>query len=241
MEGSMGVFRWISERVIPPAFDLRLMGWMMVNDDDPVECVMIVPAADVMDPDGSTPTAPILRAHHLAIVAGVNDPAKRARLLDQGFGDAVSDDVTIAELHARVRRLPVSRESSPASRNWLPRRRTVAGLQLDLLSRDAISAGQPLGLKPREFDLLWRLADTPNETVSKQALVYDVLRLSFEPASNSIAVHMSRLRGKLVAIGLRNLVETEAGGYRLCLPSTGLQAPWTTDVPPASEADPRWC
>lgn len=237
----MGVFRWVSERTIPPAFDLRLMGWMIAADDDPVECVTIVPAADLGDTHAPAPAALVPHARRLALVGGVNDPGERAWLLDEGFGDVVGDDVTIAELHSRVRRLPVSRQGSPASRNWLPRRRTVAGLELDLLTRDAISAGQPLGLKPREFELLWRLSDTPNATVSKQALVHDVLRLSFEPASNSIAVHMSRLRGKLVGVGLRDLVETEAGGYRLCLPPTGLPAPWTTDLAPASGADPRWC
>ena len=237
----MGVFRWTSERAIPPALDLRLLGWMMAEYDDPVECVLIVPAADLGGSDRSASAAMIPSARHRALVGGVNDPGERARLLDQGFGDAVSDDVTLVELHARVRRLPVSRPALPASRNWLPRRRTVAGLELDLMTRDAISAGQPLGLKPREFELLWRLSDTPNETVTRQALVHDVLRLSFEPASNSIAVHVSRLRGKLVAAGLGGLVETEGAGYRLCLPSTGLQAPWTTDLKPASLADPRWC
>jgi hypothetical protein len=237
----MGVFRWISERAIPPALDLRLVGWMMAEDDDPVECVAIVPAADLgAGLPASAAMTPSARCR--AIIGGVNDTRERARLLDQGFGDAVGDDVTIAELHSRVRRLPVYRQGMPASPNWLPRQRTVAGLELDLLSRDAIRAGQPLGLKPREFELLWRLSDTPNQAVSRQALVHDVLRLSFQPVSNSIAVHMSRLRGKLAAAGLRDLVETEkSGSYRLCMPATGLPASWTTDLPPAGGADPRRC
>jgi DNA-binding response OmpR family regulator len=226
----MGVFRWISERAIPPALDLRRIGWMMAEDDDPLECVVIVPAVDLGDPNRAAPARVTPNARPRTLVCGVNDSDERARLLDQGFGDTVGEDVTMAELHSRVRRLPISRQGMPTSRKWLPRRRTVAGLELDLWSRDAIWGAQPLGLKPREFELLWRLSDTPNEPVSRQALVQDVLRLSFEPISNSIAVHMSRLRSKLAPAGLRDLVETESASYRL-----------TTSLPPASRADPRLC
>jgi two-component system, OmpR family, response regulator len=122
----------------------------------------------------------------------------------------------------------------------VPRRRHFASLELDLLGRDARIEGQPVGLKPKEFDLLWRLADTPDQAVSRQALNQDVMGLSFEPTSNTIAVHVSRLRGKLGAAGLPDVVETESGGYRLRLAPVGLQAPWTAGLPASATADPRW-
>lgn len=228
----MGVFRWFSDEAVPPALDLRLLGWTLAGHDDPSECVAIVPAFALAHGDqASLPTSqPAVR--RLTMVGGVDDPAERARLLNLGFGDAVGGEVTLVELHARAWRLP-------ASRDWLPRRRVFARLELDLLTRDAISDGQPIGLKPKEFDLLWRLADTPDEAVSRQALIQDVMRLSFEPASNSIAVHMSRLRSKLGAAGLHDVVETAGGGYRLRVPPAGLQASWTAGLPSTGGADPR--
>lgn len=229
----MGVFRWNSGQDIPPSLDLRLQGWLLLGAEDARYCLTIVPAGDLGHADPADACAASPEVRRLTMVSGVNDADERARLLDDGFGDAIGEDVPIVELHARARRLS-------AARHWLPRRRIIAKLELDLLTRDALSDGQPIGLKPREFELLWRLADTPDQAVSRQALVHDVLRLSFEPASNSIAVHMSRLRGKLGGAGLDDLVETSAGGYRLRLP-TGVQATWTTRLPPSASADPRLC
>lgn len=225
----MGVFRWVSDEPIPPALDLRVLGWTRVGEDDARECVAIV-LAESLDCHGvlKVPGSHgVIRS--LTIVAGVNQTDERANFLAQGFGEAVGERVTLKELDARARRLPVAH-------NWLPRRRAIGRLELDLLTRDGSISGQAIGLKPREFELLWRLADTPDQAVSRQSLVHDVLGLNFEPVSNSIAVHMSRLRGKLVAAGLKDLVETQTGGYRLRVPP----APWTSRVPPVGGADPRF-
>jgi two-component system OmpR family response regulator len=227
----MGVFRWLSDGAIPPSLDLRLAGWALAGDHDISERVGIAPVAELGRDADLLPVR--AGARRLTVVSGVDDPDERARLLAQGFGDAVGQDVTLAELSIRARRLPVSR-------NWLPRRRTIARLELDLLTRDGLVEGQPIGLKPREFELLWRLADTPDQAVSRQALVHDVLRLSFEPASNSINVHMSRLRGKLLAAGLHGVVETTTGGYRLCLPEVSLAASWANGLAAPSSAEPRF-
>ncbi|MDE2436703.1 MAG: winged helix-turn-helix domain-containing protein, partial [Sphingomonadales bacterium] len=71
---------------------------------------------------------------------------------------------------------------------------------------------------PREFDLLWRLAEAPGSAVSAEALLNDVWRLSFRPETNSLAVHVSRLRAKLRLAGLDGLIETlPDGSYRLAL------------------------
>jgi hypothetical protein len=58
--------------------------------------------------------------------------------------------------------------------------------------------------------------------------VQDVLRLGFAPESNSIAVHLSRLRTKLAAGGLEGLIETGSGGYRLrsAVLDDASTAPW---------------
>ena len=87
-------------------------------------------------------------------------------------------------------------------------------LRLDLFHRDAAYQGRWLSLHPREFALLWRLAETPGRTVSQQALLADVWRLTIEPGTNRVAVHVARLRRKLAAVGLEAMIATDGAGYR---------------------------
>ena len=52
----------------------------------------------------------------------------------------------------------------------------MATLELELLGREATYDGRSLNLHPREFALLWRLSETPDEPVSREALIRDVWR-----------------------------------------------------------------
>jgi DNA-binding response OmpR family regulator len=89
-------------------------------------------------------------------------------------------------------------------------------LRLDLFARDGFVRDKPLALHPREFALLWRLADTPGIVVAKRVLLTEVWRLCHMPDTNSLAVHVFRLRAKLAAAGLAGLVQTSlSGGYML--------------------------
>jgi two-component system, OmpR family, response regulator len=96
------------------------------------------------------------------------------------------------------------------------RRRELGPVTLDLLHRDARAGRGWLSLHPREFELLWRLAEQPGERVSRARLLREVWRLDFEPGTNTVEVHVSRLRAKLAGAGIAGLVETDPqGGYRL--------------------------
>lgn len=150
-----------------------------------------------------------------ALVVGVDDALERARLLRLGFGDAMGPQPELEELEIRALRICEAMQS-------LPRFRQVGPLRLDLLQRDGVVAGRPLGLHPREFALLWRLA--------------------FRPETNSLAVHISRLRGKLRIAGLDGLIETlPDGAYRLAVggvggvPGTNGSPSWDTGYLPLDE------
>jgi DNA-binding response OmpR family regulator len=148
-------------------------------------------------------------ARRLMLLVGVDDAVDRARMLRLGFGEVTGKDIALPELDVRARRLA-------ALEDTLPRYRRIGRLNLDLLAREAFVDDRALGLHPREFGLLWRLADTPGRPVSKESLVKDVWRMGFVPETNSLAVHVSRLRGKLNTAGLEGLVETApSGGYCL--------------------------
>jgi DNA-binding response OmpR family regulator len=85
-------------------------------------------------------------------------------------------------------------------------------LRLDLLARDAFVEGEPLGLHPREFGLLWRLSDKPGKPLSKRRLIEDVWHLRFVPETNSLAVHVLRLRAKLRLFDIADLLMTTSSG-----------------------------
>jgi len=148
------------------------------------------------------------RARHL-ILLGVEESAQRAALLSGGCAEALPAETGLCELEVRARRIAEARD-------MLPRSRPVGPLMLDLFHRDARLGHDWLSLHPREFGLLWRLADEPGERVTRRDLLRDVWRIHHEPETNSVEVHVSRLRSKLAGVGCEALVETVSeGGYRL--------------------------
>lgn len=101
----------------------------------------------------------------------------------------------------------------------MPRFLEAGDVTLDLFHRDGRVQDNWLHLHPREFALLWRMAESPGEPLTRMQLLEDVWRINFDPETNSLAVHISRLRAKLEPYGLERIVETLAdGSYRLNAP-----------------------
>ncbi|AUX70831.1 hypothetical protein CHX26_04955 [Porphyrobacter sp. HT-58-2] len=67
---------------------------------------------------------------------------------------------------------------------------------------------------------MWRLAEQPGERMTRRELLAEVWRIHFEPETNSVAVHVARVRAKLEPFGLSRLIATHPdGGYFLDLPT----------------------
>lgn len=115
----------------------------------------------------------------------------------------------------------------PASDVMIPRFREAGDVTLDLLHRDGRVVDSWLGLHPREFALQWRLAEAPGLCVSRQQLLADVWRIHFEPETNSLAVHVARVRAKLEPFGLARLIATHPGGGYFLDPAFAHGAPET--------------
>jgi DNA-binding response OmpR family regulator len=206
-------FRWFSAGSVPAAYDLRRLGWHLLEEhrapSSEKAYVLIgrpkeLPLGQWLKMAGATATE-----RKWMMMLEVSDSGERARMLRLGFGDALDFGASLEELEYRVMRLAHFAQS-------LPRYRYHGALEIDLLSRDGFVAGRALGLHPREFALLWRLADLPGEAVSARELLSDVWRLAFRPETNSLAVHVSRLRAKLRLAGIDGVIETlPDGGYRL--------------------------
>lgn len=203
-------FRWLGSGGIPAKFDLRQSGWTLEEAGEPSsDCIVLAHAGE----PGSAEWEDILSfpqdVRRFILVIGAATALERAGFLTAGFGEAVNDAIDPGEFEARAGRLA-------ELTRWLPRHRKLGELELDLLAREAYGYGKPLNLNPREFALIWRLADQPGESVSKQNLIQDVWRMGFVPETNSIAVHMSRLRRKLEFVGMSGVIATaSAGGYCL--------------------------
>ena len=210
----MRLFRWLSARSIPPRYDLRLSGWELAGAGHASDEARSSPAlaqADHLEHESWQEFADWLLQPQRALVllTGVDDADARARLLRLGFGDVVGTQTSLREIEARALRVA-------AHARALPRTRDIGPLRLDLFARDGFVAGRALGLHPREFALVWRLAESPGAAVSKKMLVRDVWRMAYVPDTNSLAVHVFRLRAKLAIAGLAGLIKTEpSGGYCL--------------------------
>ncbi len=89
-------------------------------------------------------------------------------------------------------------------------------LTVDLLSRKVTRAGQVIDLNPREFKLLEYLLQNKGQVVTRTMLLEHVWDYHFDPQTNVIDVHISRLRQKIDKGFSTPLVETVRGaGYRV--------------------------
>jgi two-component system, OmpR family, response regulator len=131
-------------------------------------------------------TTPVL---FLSALAQVDE---RVRGLKAGGDDYLTKPFAFAELLARVEAL-TRRGKTEGPQTKL----TVADLEMDLLSRTVRRAGQKIDLQPREFRLLEYLMRHAGQVVTRTMLLEGVWDYHFDPQTNVIDVHVSRLRQKV--------------------------------------------
>jgi two-component system OmpR family response regulator len=95
----------------------------------------------------------------------------------------------------------------------------VADLELNLLARTATRAGKSIDLQPREFRLLEYLMRHAGQVVTRTMLLEQVWDYNFDPQTNVIDVHVSRLRAKIDKGFPSQLIQTVRGaGYMIDAP-----------------------
>ena len=137
---------------------------------------------------------------------------ERVRGLRAGADDYLVKPFSFAELAARVeallRRPTETREEATVLR--------CADLELDLVRRAARRAGREIALQPREFQMLEYLMRRQGRVVTRTMLLEGVWDYHFDPQTNVIDVHISRLRRKIDADAATPLIRTVRGaGYML--------------------------
>ena len=127
----------------------------------------------------------------LSALASVGD---RIEGLECGSDDYLVKPFSFAELLARANALL---RRSEARVDTADHQLTVGDLDIDPLSRSVKRGGKKLDLKPREYLLLEYFARNEGRVVTRTMLLEQVWDYHFDPATNVIDVHVSRLRRKL--------------------------------------------
>ena len=152
-----------------------------------------------------------LRAEHnpvpvlfLTNLGGIDD---RVEGLENGGDDYLVKPFAVSELLARMnalaRRLPTAQTHLKAG-----------DLEIDLLTRVVTRSGQKVELQPREFKLLECLMRNSGRVVTRTMLLETVWNFHFDPKTNIVETHVSRLRAKLGSSVDQELIETVRGsGY----------------------------
>ena len=131
--------------------------------------------------------------------------------LDSGADDYLVKPFAFSELAARVnalaRRRPLQRQVTSLEHR---------GVVLDLLKRQAVRDGKTIPLQPREFQVLEELMREEGRIVTRTMLLERVWNYHFDPHTNIVDTHISRLRSKLNEGGKSDAIETVRGsGYRM--------------------------
>ncbi len=147
------------------------------------------------------------------ILSALGEVDDRVKGLKAGGDDYLVKPFAFSELMARVEALVRrSRTTSAAAQTTLE----VADLHMDLLKREVRRGAAKIDLQPREFQLLEFLLRHAGQVVTRTMLLEGVWDYHFDPQTNVIDVHISRLRAKVDKGFERPLLHTVRGaGYRL--------------------------
>jgi two-component system, OmpR family, response regulator len=145
------------------------------------------------------------------VLSALSDVDERVKGLRAGGDDYLAKPYAFAELLARVEGLGRRKSQEPALTKL-----KAAGLEMDLLSRAVSREGQPVLLQPREFKLLEYLMRNAGHVVTRTMLLENVWDYHFDPQTNVIDVHISRLRAKIDKGFDKPILETVRGaGYMI--------------------------
>jgi two-component system, OmpR family, response regulator len=144
----------------------------------------------------------------LSALGEIND---RVDGLKAGGDDYLVKPYALAELLARVDALSRRRETGSVQTML-----RVGDLEMDLIGREVKRGGTAIDLQPREFELLEYLMRNAGQSVTRTMLLENVWHYHFDPQTNVIDVHISRLRSKIDKGFDKAMLQTVRGaGYRL--------------------------
>lgn len=144
----------------------------------------------------------------IIILSALGDVSHRVDGLTAGSNDYLPKPFEVAELLARIKVLLRTQSAKAELIRY-------QDLELDKIARILRVENRTLPLQPKEFQLLAFLMDNAEEDVTRSMLLKQIWDYDFDPGTNVVDVHVSRLRKKLGELAERQLVHTVKGvGYR---------------------------
>jgi two-component system, OmpR family, response regulator len=148
----------------------------------------------------------------ILILSALDAVDERIKGLRAGGDDYLTKPFAFGELLARLDALGRRAQGGDASQRVLQ----VGDLRMDLLSRRVTRGSRTINLQPREFKLLEYLMRHANQVVTRTMLLEAVWDYNFDPQTNVVDVHISKLRQKLEHDSERPLVRTvRNAGYMM--------------------------
>jgi two-component system OmpR family response regulator len=184
-------------RAVEEAWDVIILDRMLPNDVDGLSLLRTLRSLGRKTP--------------VVVLSALAATDERVRGLKSGCDDYLTKPFAFSELAARIE--AVLRRSQPDEG---AREMRVADLRVDLIARSVERAGRAIALQPREFRLLAYLLLHQGRVVTRTMLLESVWDYRFDPQTNVIDVHISRLRSKIDKDASVPLIHTVRGvGYTL--------------------------
>jgi two-component system OmpR family response regulator len=184
-------------RAADEAWDVIILDRMLPNDIDGLSILRTLRSLGRRTP--------------VVILSALAATDERVRGLKAGCDDYLTKPFAFSELAARIE--AVLRRSQPGDS---VREMHVADMKVDLIARSVERAGRLIALQPREFRLLAYLLLNQGRVVTRTMLLEAVWDYRFDPQTNVIDVHISRLRSKIDKDAPVALIHTVRGvGYTL--------------------------
>jgi len=215
VEDEAGIADFLERGLSAEGFGVRVTGDGVAGEEMALEREVDLVVLDRMLPgrDGIEVLKSIRRARPMLpviLLTAKTEIADRVEGLDLGATDYVTKPFSFEELLARIRaHLRYGGDGGETSL-------TAAGIELDLLSREATRGDQTVRLPDREAALLGHLMRNANRVCTREEILAAVWGYEHDPGTNVVQVYIGYLRRKLAVAGSPAPIETvRSVGYRL--------------------------
>ncbi|MBT3134077.1 response regulator transcription factor [Alteromonas sp. ALT199] len=150
----------------------------------------------------------------ILMLTGRGDDIDRIVGLELGADDYLPKPCNPRELGARIR--AIIRRTQYLKTTPATSQSELHGIYLDSGARQATVNGKSIALTGAEFNALSYLMERVGQTISKQEITQEVLKRPLEAYDRAMDVHVSRIRQKLAAVGVTNVIQSVRGvGYQM--------------------------